>query len=79
MVSWSPLDRFWTACFLDARSFLQASCNLLESTSIDFNPSSIANIRAPSPTSITWGVFSITRRAAEMGWMIPSIAATLPA
>src|SRR5450432_20326 len=41
-------------------------------------PSATANCCAPTPTSITCGVFSITRRATETGCLILSKKATLP-
>src|SRR5450432_159523 len=41
-------------------------------------PSATANCCAPTPTSITCGVFSITRRATEIGCFILSKKATLP-
>src|SRR5690606_15921578 len=43
-----------------------------------WNPFSNANCKAPSPTSITCGVFSITRRATETGCPICSKPATEP-
>ena len=42
------------------------------------NPFSIANFSAPSPTSITCCVVSITALATEIGCAIPSINATAP-
>jgi hypothetical protein len=42
-------------------------------------PCSRANLRAPSPTSMTWGVFSMTRRATLMGCMMCSRKETEPA
>ena len=44
----------------------------------NLNPCSMANCCAPSPTNITCGVFSITRRATDIGCLIRSKNATLP-
>ena len=42
-------------------------------------PSARAKAAAPEPASSTWGVFSITRRAASTGLLKPCSAATAPA
>src|SRR5450432_733742 len=52
--------------------------SLLSFCSSSGNPSATANCCAPLPTSITCGVFSITRRATEIGCFILSRNATLP-
>ena len=73
--------RYWPpACSLRSSARpATPSCDSGVSSSSFLNPCSTANWVAPSPTSITCGVFSITARATEIGWAIYSIAATAPA
>ncbi len=47
--------------------------------SCSWNPNDLANSSAAGPTSSTWSVRSMTRRATDAGWMMFSSDATAPA
>ena len=78
MVSWFStlmMGLYWLVTFHLSYSFCAFGLNFSASRG---KPSAIANCRAPSPTSMTCGVFSITARAREMGCFTCLTKATVP-